>query len=138
MERPDLITLGESLSRLDGNLTRRNLAHSNKDNAHQANFRVIGLNEDQTASRHLGEVGFGVTDRRGIRIFIKIGEVLGIIYRVISSRHNIGLHDSATDGAVPAMIGQSAEKGLIRLSRRQIRTRARRWLACRGWSRVGL
>ena len=132
MERPDVISLREILPRLDGNFTSRNLVHTNKDNAHQANVRVLGLNEDQATGRRGGEVTLGAIGRGGIRT----SDALETVFRVITPRHDVSFHNSTTDGAVPLMIGHRLRKACYTV--RRSRTRGRRWLTCRGWSKAGL
>ena len=76
MEPPDVISLRDMLPRLDSNFTRRNVAHTNEDNAHQANVRIVGLNEDKATGRHLSEVRLGEIGKR----IIRISEVFGNIF----------------------------------------------------------
>lgn len=68
LERPDVISLRDILSRLDSNFSRRNLAHTDEDNANHANVRIISLNEDQAMGRYFSEVRLGEFEKRRIRI----------------------------------------------------------------------
>jgi len=112
MEHPNLVTLPDRAAWPDRDLARRHLCHPHGDEAHQADARVVGLDEDQGASGHCGDEGLREIGGSGVwpvGIYESHSGRLG----VVSTRDQDGLHDLAIDGTVPAVIVGGAEESLI-------------------------
>ena len=97
-------------------LIRADLAHPNSDERHQPHIPAIRFNEDDRARRHTGDVRLGMVRRDGIGSTRCVGEAVEVVCGVVGAGYVEGFHDGAADGAVPAVIGEGAEEGLVECS----------------------
>lgn len=109
---PNLITLLDSMPRLEGYLARRHLCHTYSYEAHQPNTRVDSLDEDKSASGHGADEGLRKMIGGWVRT-IWVDKTHRWGFGVVGTSHINGLDDCAVDGAMPAVVAQNAEEGLI-------------------------
>lgn len=93
-------------------IVRARLTDANE--GHQANSRVIGLDEDDGPGGDSREIALTFTDAANVNLLCcrvskaleqRLGEVRPILHK--------GLLDRAADGRVPAVVGQSRQEGLV-------------------------
>ena len=113
MEHAQLIARVHMLATRDRDLIRADLAHTNGDQSHQSNILTIGLNEDDRARRHTGDIRLGMVGPNGIWPTFGVGEVLEVVSGVVGARDLERFYNCAADRTVPTVIGESAEEGLI-------------------------
>ena len=116
MKHTQLLPRIHMLPSRNRNLIRADLAHTNSDKRNQSNFPTIGFNEDDRARRHTGNIRLGMVRRGGIGPVFSVREALEVVCGVVCAGHIERFYDRASDGAVPAVIGESAEEGLVECS----------------------
>ena len=112
MEHPELIALSDHIVLHDGDIARGHLRHPDSDEAHQANGRVVGLDEDQGASGQRRDERLGPILRFGVWA-LGIGESHAGRLGVVHARNRNDLLDDAVDGTVPTMVVEHTEERLI-------------------------
>ena len=95
MEHSNFLSLRNKVVLLDGDLASRHLGHSNGNEAHRADLRVFGLDENQDASGNLGDVCLG---------FDRIGYIGTRQGGVISAWNENDLYDLSRHRSVPAVV----------------------------------
>ena len=106
MESAELISTLDPRALLNCDFARRYLYHADGDEAHQANVRVVRLDEDKGPCGNDTEVGLGSSED-GVVVAQGRGE------RIIGTRNDTGLDYCASDGAVPAVVVGGREESLI-------------------------
>ena len=122
MKHPQLFPRLHTLADSHRDLIRADLGHTNRDKRHQPHIPAIRFNEDDRARRHTGDVRLGMVRRGGIGPTIfGIGEAVEVVCGVVGAGYVEGFYDGAADGAVPAVIGEGAEEGLVERSADEMR-----------------
>src|ERR1019366_8294361 len=87
----------------------RDLRHPDRHEAHQTDSGVIGLDEEERPRGDLRDVALGVVGAGRIL-------TLDVGFRVVGALLHEGLLDGARHGAVPAVVVEGAEEGLVHRS----------------------
>ena len=112
MEHSELLALSDHVVLHDGDVARGHLRHPDSDEAHQANGRVVCLDEDQGPSGQRRDECLGPVLRFGVRT-LGIGESHAGRLGVVHTGNRYDLLDDAIDGTVPTMVVERTEERLI-------------------------
>lgn len=114
MEHPRLLTLLDMLTLLHCNVASRNLVHANTDESHQANSRVVCLDEDDCSSSQGSDVALASADTALIDLLcVWIAETLEQRLREERAIDDVSLLDGTTNGRVPSVVAQRGQEGLV-------------------------
>ena len=120
MEHAQLVALVDLLAGPNGDITGGHLAHTDADKRHQADSRVMRVDDDDGARGRRAVVLLGgdlagevdaVLRRR--HLGLRVGDALEERLGVVSAGDGVGLVDGAGDGGVPAVVAEGGEEGLV-------------------------
>jgi hypothetical protein len=114
VEHTGLLTLLDVLALLDGDLTSRNLIHTDTDEGHESNGRVVSLDEDDGSCGEGSQITLTGRDAVCVDLLcVRVTETLEQRLAKVGTVLNVGFLDGAADGCVPTVVRQSRQEGLV-------------------------
>lgn len=116
VEHARLVALLHVLALLDRDLARAHLVHADADEGHQADGRVVRLDEDDGARGQTRQVALHRGDALlDLGLLVRAVDVARVVQRLteVGPVDDVGLLDGARHGCVPAVVGQGAQEGLV-------------------------